>query len=263
MILHDQKSFLNAAEKFGAWIFVRETNPRSFQYVRGAVYQPKPISCKPKTADLMLGYTNKKVDGLVTDPVRWPEAFSPAKLTETLDLWHDFRRQYCLGEFLKTSNGFTFLGKNSSPLGFAIDTNPLSKHEGCVTFGGKYLCGDYDLFAVVLDYVTPKHVGKDKILVPAGAANIVRPLVFPEVTGPRGARDYQIADFRDQRWSELSAFLNQQMGFPMIQHGSQCCYKPNSFGNEKRIYAFGPEFESGQLWTARQVQLKFREWKII
>jgi hypothetical protein len=237
---HDQSVFLKAADKFKAWILVRKLNERSQQYVGRAHYQPKPISCKPKTAHLPLPRADKQVDGLVVDPFRWTEAFRTEKLGEALELWTEFRRQHGLGEFKRTASGFVFEGRRSGDLGYAINAEPGSRHEGCLTFEGKYLYGDYDLFDIVF-------TGQES-----------RPTATPVVTGPRFAKNDQlrVADQRDSRWDEISQFLNLQFGFLLIQHGSQYHYKPGEFED---VLAFGPGARR-ESWSAAQLQTQYRNW---
>lgn len=147
MRTRDEQIFLKAAAKFNAWILVREDNEFSLPYVGKASYQPKPIACKPKTANNLV--VEKKIAGLVADPFRWPQAFKGEKLAKAQSEWIQFRNLHQLGHFKRTPDGHVFDGRNHSALGFGIDTSPRSQHEGCLTFEGKYLYGDYDLFDIV------------------------------------------------------------------------------------------------------------------
>jgi hypothetical protein len=236
MTPRDENVFLKAADEFQAWILVRQTNPKSLQYLRKTIYQSKPISCKPKTADLPLSRSDKKIDGLVADPNRWPAAFS--KLSDARQFWSEFRLEHGLGEFKETINGFIFSGPRSSALGFAINTEPTSTHEGCLTLEGKYLYGDFDLFDIVF------------LKKPGVAAVEVVP------TGPRFAKKFNIDDHRDEQWQKIANFINLQLGVPMIQHGSQFLYKPKEF---QQVDAFGPN-RTQEEWSAAEVQRKYQQW---
>ena len=70
MRLEDWFHFYRAAWNFKVWILARWTNPDSLPYVgRRTVkysYAPKPIDCKPKTADQ--NEAGKEQAGLVVDP---------------------------------------------------------------------------------------------------------------------------------------------------------------------------------------------------
>jgi hypothetical protein len=236
----DQNVFLKAAGRFNAWILVRQTNPSSFQYKGKAVYQPKPISCKPKTAGVSLGRPDKQVDGLVADPYRWREAFSADKIAEARDLWDGFRRLYGFGEYVRTPEGFEFKGRSSS-MGFAIDIQPRSLHEGCLTLEGKYLYGDYDLFDIIF------------LMKPLQNLQGAQRGAYKQRTGPEHAPAFGTLDNRDENWDEISQFINQQLGVPMIQHGSHLRHKPHDF---RDVDAFGPGgvYEK---WDAATVRMKY------
>ncbi len=240
MRTRDREVFLKAAARFQAWILVRQSNPRSFQYVGKAIYQPKPISCKPKTSDVPVGQRGKQVDGLVVDPVRWPEAFSGHRRGDAIALWMKFRSLHNLGEFKRTTDGrFVFEGARGSGAAYGIDAEPGSRHEGCLTFEGKYIYGDYDLFDMVF-----VHAAK-----PGPVSQVP--------VGPKHAPKFQTVDYRAERWNEVSQFLNQQLGFSMIQHGSQFDWKKDGFESAE---AFGPNGEA-PTWNASEVEQKYREWK--
>jgi len=163
----DQNVFSKAADKFKAWILVRQSNQRARPFIGQRVYQPKPLSCKPKTANAQpsSGNTNLQVAGLVADPFRWPDAFTADRIEAARREWESFREFHGLGEFVdlsevkspppglkRTKSGFTFDdrgGRRDSPRGYAINVVEGSKHEGCLTLHGKYIYGDYDLYHIV------------------------------------------------------------------------------------------------------------------
>jgi len=245
MTPRDQNVFLKAAKQFNAWILVRQTNKRSLQYKGKTLYEPKPISCKPKTANCSLVRSDKQVDGLVVDPYRWPEAFSGDRIEEARKLWTEFRLKYGLGEYITTSEGHKFLGRNSSHFDFAINTEPKSLHEGCLTQKGKYLYGDFDLFDIIF---LPK-------LITPGQSPAVSPKPKTVPTGPANAKGFQVADHRDENWDKVAEFINGQLGVEMIQHGSQFMYKRDVF---EPVEAFVPD-KKPEAWSASEVRLKYKQ----
>ena len=188
---------------------------------------------------------NKRVEGLVADPFRWPEAFKREKIDEARDLWKEFRNDCGLGEFKREGTGFKFEGSPRSVRAYpyAIDTQPGSLHEGCLTLEGKYLYGDYDLFHIVF---------LDRKQMPGRPSTVVQ-------TGPKYATNYQIPDKRDANWDQIAIFINQQLGVEMIQHGSHVFYKPKDF---QPVFAFGPGKRSGEFWSIDELKARYRQWNV-
>lgn len=236
----DQHAFSKAAMRFQAWIFVRLSNPLSRPYMARRPYEPKPIDCKPKTANRKLAVGRTRVAGLVTDPVRWPAAFSSDKLNAAVDEWMKFRKRYGLGGY--TASG-AFEGVHHVSSGYATNTVADSLHEGCLTLEGSYLYSDYDLF----------HSKLDSTMAGQNVPAVLTPV------GGRGER--QESDFRDPRWLELSSFLNGQLGITLIQHGAQLSLKPGEYGSDE-ILLFGPRIKPDdstgrrEVWTGDEV----RKW---
>src|SRR5262245_27167018 len=79
----DITCFREAARDLELWILVRATNPLSLGYIGLAGFTPKPVECKPKTADV----ESHPAGGLVADPFTVPEAFSASKLEKAKQLW--------------------------------------------------------------------------------------------------------------------------------------------------------------------------------
>lgn len=225
--------FIKAAQKFQAWIFVRLTNEHGTQYFGKAIYAPKPIDIKAKTAGRPVNDPDKQIEGLVADPRRWPEAFKDPKKAEKL--WDGFCEDQGLGQY--NTEG-VFDGRKSGDFGFSIDTEPGSKHEGCVTKSGMYLFGDHDLFDIV-------PVGEE-----ANTTVSVRP-----VGGTQ--------DIRGRKWQQVANFLNGQFGGrrPMIQHGQHFFFRPNDEDEAdfQKVYAISPagKFET---WHATKLQMQYRTW---
>lgn len=190
---------------------------------------------------------DKQVEGLVVNPFRWPEAFSAGKLADAGKYWTEFRMKYGLGEYVATSSGFIFFGNRSSHFDFAINIEPKSPHEGCLTQSGKYLFGDFDLFDIVFlrQIVSP---GSQPNLKPVG------PSYAKGFTAD--GTSFKSYDHRDDDWDPIAAFINQQLGVDMIQHGSQFLYKANEF---ETVDAFGPG-NTLEAWSASVVQMKYKQW---
>src|SRR5688572_16011353 len=81
----DKMVFAACAVALRHWILVRRTNPESLKYIGVDGFAPKPIDCKPKTAD------KGKFAGLVVSPEIETEAFNDAKAPDALKYWKDFK----------------------------------------------------------------------------------------------------------------------------------------------------------------------------
>jgi hypothetical protein len=252
----DKAVFRKASKEFNAWILVRRTNTKSLDFVGSRIYQPKPINCKPKTATVDVH--GKTIAGLVADPMRWPDAFGD-RLAKALELWTEFRAVHRLGTFRRLiRGGFAFDGARSAASGFAIDVEPGSKHEGCLTYEGKYLYGDYDLFDIVFP--------GDRTRQPAAKVEV----------GSRH-KPFRTNDYRGPRWEEFRSFLNGQLGFELIQHGAMFDYKEEKIEKEEKfkkeekfekekkfeitepVHAFGPNGEAVE-WNVAKIKATYREW---
>jgi len=235
----DQFIFAKAAQRHGAWIFVRDTNVHSLQYIGRHPYEPKPISCKPKTAPSDPGLPNKKTAGLVTDPIRWPDAFG-AKQASAADIWIQFITLHGLGRWDPVRKAYA--GPTKASFGFGINAEPGSPHEGCLTLEGKYLYGDYDLFDIVLLSEIQKNEGARRV---------------PVMTGPRNVPVLQTRDLQDPTLAELRVFVNGQVGREVIRHGSQFAYAPGLYED---VWAFSPLEGSLGLWKKAILQQHYQKW---
>lgn len=119
----DKLVFAACAIDKGLWILVRRTNPASLDYIGRPGFVPKPIDCKPKTADF------GKFAGLVVSPEIVTGAFTPAKEPEALKCW---------ASFLKTKSDR-----------YRVDEDPASEWYGCLLLNGNKIHGDYDLYDIV------------------------------------------------------------------------------------------------------------------
>lgn len=122
----DKLVFAACAIDKGLWLLVRRTNPASLEYIGVPGFVPKPIDCKPKTADF------GKFAGLVVSPEIASKAFSPAKEPEADKCWK------------------TFLQNQAGSSGrYRVDEDPGSEWFGCLLLGEQKIHGDYDLYDIV------------------------------------------------------------------------------------------------------------------
>ena len=177
----DRDVFSEAATRFKAWILVRLTNKHSLRFVGRAGFHPKPMNCKPKTADV--DPRGKQIAGLVVDPTKVPEAFSHNRRTAAGEIWRDFSRSLQPGSRAGAGT-------------YTVENNPSAPHFGCVRYNGSLIYGDYDLFDIV-------PVGHER-----------RNLALVKSTG-EGA-----IDMRGARVSPVQSFINQRLNVEMIQHGA-------------------------------------------
>jgi hypothetical protein len=119
----DKLVFAACAIDKGLWILVRRTNPASLDYIGKPGFVPKPIDCKPKTADF------GKFAGLVVSPEIVQKAFSPTKEPEAAKCWKKFLEE--------KSNRYQ------------VDNDPESEWYGCILIGGNKIHGDYDPYDIV------------------------------------------------------------------------------------------------------------------
>jgi len=206
----DKPIFSAAAAEFSVWILVRRTNPDSLKYAGLPGYAPKPIDCKPKTADC--NQSRYATAGLVVDASIWPNAFvSAEKREKARKLWDSFYRETIAGENRATGDP-QLIARGQS---YSVDTDRNSKHYGCLMLGGCYLFGDYDLY----DIIPTEH--------PRG--NLAAVEVLHGSPHRRGARVIPVQNY-----------INQRIGIPMVQHGGQAQYADHS---EEPVDVFGPSGE--------------------
>ncbi|HUS04976.1 MAG TPA: hypothetical protein VMZ52_01680 [Bryobacteraceae bacterium] len=174
------------------WILVRRTNPASLSYIGRPGFTPKRIDCKAKTAE------EGKIAGLVVDYSIHKDLFSPKKQTDAERCWEAFQ------EVLHAP-------KSS----YAVNRTPASEYFGCVTLGGSYIHGDYDLY----DLIDPLQARRN-------LAACETMLGMPHRRGPYFLR--------------VQEFVNTRIGVDMVQHGGEAQYADFS---EQSIDVFGPNRE--------------------
>lgn len=135
----DKLKFAACAIALNYWILVRRTNPSSLEYIGVDGFVPKPIDCKPKTAD------KGEFAGLVVSPDIITDAFSDSKATEALRYWKIFKAEIL----------------SDSVRGYSVDSDPQSEWYGCLLLKGNKIYGDYDLY----DVVDPKQARRNFAIV--------------------------------------------------------------------------------------------------
>ena len=118
--------FFDAAQQFTCWIGLREPNELTEKWIGRPGCQPKPESCKAKTAD----NAAHRFGGLVVDPVLCRDAFTPLNLKAALDTW---QHKFLIGGRLPAN----FTRAESGP------------EMGLVKLNGAAMFADFDLMAIV------------------------------------------------------------------------------------------------------------------
>ena len=171
MLNAHREIFYQVARQLKCWIHVREPNTLGDSWVGQPGYTPKPVTCKAKSSN------NRafRFAGLVVDPNRvGREAFQdPATYRLALESWSKF-----------TESG-------RLPAGYAVVE--WGTRAGLVTFEGKFIFPDYDLF-----WIESANAEGD-VLSPGQKGYQSSPVLFPRV----------------------EKLLNEKFGIPMIQHGSE------------------------------------------
>jgi len=193
------------------YVLVRRVNPESYKYMdpdmsartlrydgRGQPvrirYVPKPMSCKAKTADR--SEDPYEWAGLAVDPERCKGAFTkPEAKPKVAAAWAEFEK---------------VLGAAGSA--YSVDTDPASRHYGCVKLKDAYIHGDYDLWDVV-DPLRPE-VNRYEFTAEHGMLSSEASLVMKRV--------------------------NELLGRDMVQHGGEAQYGGFS---EQPIDVYGPDGE--------------------
>lgn len=269
MRLSDWMTFHRAAQAFGQWILVRWTNRESLKYIglrtwdpahdRTLIYYPKPIDCKPKTADANVD--RYELAGLVVDPNTQGRAFSDKRSAGAQKYFKDFLHSFGvdsaeelnrrnlssrttpltlpnIGQVihsLTTRNGISqdrVRQINSRPESFAgercftVDLDHTSRHYGCLMLNGMYLHGDYDL----KDIIDPRQLGPNMA-------------VAERLHGQPHMRAAEFFAIRD--------YVNAAIGVPMLQHGGEAQYTAHS---EDRIEVFGPHGEAHTLDGKNEIE---------
>ena len=221
-----RKIFFQVARTLKVWILVRATNPESLKFI-GSNFPdvvPKPLLCKPKTAQ------QGRHAGLVVCPHLSVESFSPEKLEKAINTYNSWAPNWQMErtrssfETTDPTQPIDFLARlypgvstAGVPDGFGIIEDERDPRYGCVVVlqgGRRYLIhGDYDLY----DVVDPENMH-----------DVER--FFRNVNGSQSAYG--------RKTPEVQKLLNQQLGANMVQHGEDLGWY-DSHSNDM-ILAFSP-----------------------
>lgn len=238
MRVKDRLALRDAASFHKCWILVRAINPSSIRYLDDPQYTPKPIDCKPKTADANVG--GKDLAGLVIAPgVHGAGAFRGGKFSKALDCWNSFLKSQnvppCTDAKLTPKQRALkeAAALNKSGGDYQVDVDEKSKHFGCLRFQGKWIHGDYDLKDIIIE-------GQER-------RNLAAVEEMRGQSHMRGPRFFQIRDF-----------VNTRLGKPLIQHGGEAQYADHS---DDTIDVFGPKGEHTQLTGAAEIAQWYQRWE--
>ncbi len=221
----DVRVFAAAARTLHVIIGVRRTNPASLPYIGQWGFIPKRIVCKAKTAEKDVVFMDSfghirrsRVAGLVVDPTLpvMRQAFSPNKLAAALKEWDWFMQ--ALGvRSLQHDPVSRDLVKYPVELGgyYTVQSDPTQERYGCVQFfsglhihqlrstdaklsGYRAHCihADYDLYCLV----KPENPSRRE-----------------SMTGTL----LGVKHFWSPLFHAVQNFVNNQIGLPMVRHGSQ------------------------------------------
>lgn len=237
----DVAVFAAAAEVFDHIIIVRATNVKSLGYIGGKYFVPKPIDCKPKTADddCFVQDVNLYVEcaGLVVDPsvVSYAAFASEKKRTKAREAWTSFVQ----GKTQDETRRKVFRRRGSKGF-YAVDTLITSRRYGCLMLSNqdlpsddfnlsgrgwmrfkqtemRYIHGDYDLYGLIdLDSI--------------GGSQRRTPKVLEE-------KLHGTPHFYTAKFPQIKEFLNNGFGAEMIQHAAQDHVSHQS----DLLYVFYPE----------------------
>ena len=240
----DVPVFKAAASAYDHVIIVRATNEYSIQYIGRAGFTPKPIDCKPKTASHNAFTDSHQVPcaGLVVDPTFLPNAFTSKKLVKAIESWDKFTRGHTESE--KERKVFR---RYESAGFYSVDTYKSSKFYGCLMLSDvsppdkdfrlsvtgyqkyrqnlnmRYIYGDYDLYGLINVAEVLKVYGGS-----AGRLLAEKSILKDTIHG--------VTNFHSPTFKSICEFLNNGIGAPMVQHGSQ-----DTFGHsDEKLYVFTP-----------------------
>lgn len=240
--------FAAAAEVFDHIIIVRATNVKSLTYIGQKNFTPKPIDCKPKTADndcfVQDGNIFVECAGLVVDPtlVSYAAFSSEKKRSKARESWVSFLKDKSKEEIARK----VFRRRGTKGF-FAVDTSRTSRRYGCLmlskqdipaedfSLSGRgwtrfkqtemhYIHGDYDLYGLI---------DLESIVAGASTANEGTrhaPKVLKE-------KLHGTPHYYTEKFPQIKEFLNNGIGAEMIQHAAQ----DNVAHQSDLLYVFYPE----------------------
>jgi hypothetical protein len=239
--------FVAAAVGFEHIIAVRSTNEQSLQYIGQKNYVPKPIDCKPKTADndaYVAGVGGQVAcAGLVVDPSMVGfSAFADHKLSKAENEWLKFLKD-------KTDNERErkIFRRRGAKGFYAVDTDKTSKHFGCLMLSEqdvpgadfslntvawkdfkrnhlRYVHGDYDLYGLI-DVMATEKTMRD-----SGGRDRFSPTLKNEPL-------HGMPHIFTEQFEQFKVFINTGIGVDMIQHAGQ-----DNVGHQgDTLYVFYPD----------------------
>lgn len=231
-------AFRDAAKHFNCWILVRAINPASTRYLDDSRYTPKPIDCKPKTADADI--SGKQLAGLVIVPdIHGSGAFRGGKFSRAQSCWHSFlRAQHVVvrpvpGATARDCGVREAQALNATNRDYRVDLEAQSPHFGVLQFKGKWIHGDFDLKDIILQ-------GQER----RNLALIETLRGQPHMRGP---------------WFyKVQSFVNTRLGKEMIQHGGEAQYADHS---DDVIDVFGPHSQHAQLFSASDIAAWYQRYQ--
>jgi hypothetical protein len=269
---NDLKILMDVAREYALIILVRHTNEASLAYIgrRGERnYYPKPLFVKAKTADVDPPVIVWKVDGrtqhipvklagLVVHPGFHPAAFRGEKGGKAAIYWNETTKvltSEVTGTRVERENPQSRLpwGKERRALHapdwfWRVDVEWRSPHFGCLQLksfktGSQwcYLHGDYDLKDVMV--AGQEHDNRKRVGTVDGTCNVT-----PRLPGTAKSHGLTFADLED--------LLNQKMGAPMIQHGSEAQF---AWHGDEPISVIYPDNRNELLIGTAEIEAWYRK----
>ena len=233
----DVEAFRDAARLFHVHILIRRTNPGSLQYVGRRGYMPKPIDCKPKTADRNVMLPTGRIvrcAGLVVNPTvpGFEKAFaSERKAKKSVSEWLEFAQKYGLLKDLYSGEAYV-AGRSDVESGgrsyrttdrggvFLVQYDPAHVHYGCMMFCPvKVFNGGAPDLATAIQPLPTRPTN----LYIHGDYDIfgIVPVDMPGFKTVHQAMLFGLENTYSEESRQVTEFLNRRMGTPMIQHGAQ------------------------------------------
>lgn len=239
----DAQAFRQAAQLFKVHILVRRTNPASLQYIGHKGYIPKPVDCKPKTADfdvVLPGGHVTRCAGLVVDPTLpgMDKAFRAGKGGKARDEWAKFSKELGIGEAKFAAPPAVYSGKaylsghsiarEGDRLYFSLDRGgvylvqgePQAPHYGCLMFCPLRIAGAFPANAKKALEALHTRTSNCFIHGDYDLFGIV-PTEMPAFKTVSESLLFGVRNLHSEKSHEIAAFLNRRMGAPMIQHGAE------------------------------------------
>jgi len=233
----DVAAFRDAARRFKVHILVRRTNPASLQYIGRKGYMPKPIDCKPKTADKDVVLASGRIvrcAGLVVNPMLpgFDKAFeSTEKRTKAVKSWRDFECKHGIGSDHLTPGKTLMDGSSLEKIGgsyhytldrggvYLMQQDTEHAHFGCLYFCPLRLQGAFPKDAKAALQPLSMRAANSYLHGDYDLYGIV-PADMPEFKTVEQALVFGTKNLYTEKSREIAQFINRSIGAPMIQHGA-------------------------------------------